>query len=111
MLEFNLTPRVVKSIEDKTKLGILQIIGQGPSVTMSLLFLEKGLNLTPAEADHKLEEYLQEKDITKLYVEIMKALQTKGFLRRSLDLVQAEQDIDAALVEPESPTPVSENNG
>lgn len=89
-MELKFTPRTVKECEDRSRhTSILEMVSS-ISITELLIFVEKGLGVDKSQALRTVEEYLAvpDNDIVTLYQEVTKALQSAGFLPRSLEMDQ-----------------------
>lgn len=84
-MELKFKPRTIASIEDVTGRPITEIVGEF-SMRNIVLLVSKGLDKNEDETYNLLEEYFQTGDMVSLYLEIIEALKSNGFLPRTLNL-------------------------
>lgn len=103
MPELIFTPRIVSEVEQKLNLSLTRIMLAGPSVTNTLVFLQKGLKVTPDMAEKEMQKIFDSGiDLITLFSKIMDQLADLGFLQKSQNLGETQQETPASNLMPGS---------
>jgi len=93
-MQLKFTPRGIREIEQEKKVPFHSLLADY-SVTTLQLFIKKGMGrgVTDQQADDAIEEYLKDKGLEELYLDIMEQLQVDGFLPKALKVEQMRKEM------------------
>jgi parvulin-like peptidyl-prolyl isomerase len=93
-MQLKFTPRSIREIEQEKKVAFHSLLADY-SITTLQLFVKKGMGIgiTDQQADDAIEEYLKDKGLEELYLDIMEQLQVDGFLPKALKVEQMRKEM------------------